>query len=238
MNPFTCIIIEDEQLAINILKGYIDQITNLVCLGSFYNSLDANEFLQKNNVDILFVDIEIPGMKGTEFVECLNKDYKVIFTTAYENYAVSAFELEAIDYLVKPIPFKRFMKTINKIIRIGDNEHIEKNNSIDKLFIKIANKILNINIKDILYINSMQRYVQIHTRDNTYTCLLSMYKLLESLPKEDFYRVHKSYAVNLNHIDYIEGNYIEINKEKIPISKAQKEDFFEYIHNKKNILSI
>lgn len=239
MNNNTCIIIEDEQLAIDILLTYIDKIPYVSCLGVFSNAMDAYTFLTTNVVDILFVDIEMPGMKGTEFVKILNRNYKIIFTTAYDEYAMNAFELNAIDYLLKPIEFNRFLQALNKAMMYnlpnGDSRQVGK---VDKLFIKVDNKILNIAMSDILYIQGMQKYIQIHTKGKKYTTLLSMFKLLESLPSESFFRVHKSYIVNVNNISSIEGNMIRINDDMIPISKGQKESFFKGIHEKADILNL
>lgn len=238
----TCVIIEDEQLAIDLLLSYIDKIPYVSCIGVFSNALEAYSFLANNVVDILFVDIEMPGMKGTEFVQSLNRPYKVIFTTAYDSYAMDAFDLSVIDYLLKPIEFSRFVQAINKASMYSLNStkeyNIDKIEKLDKLFIKVDNKIINLALKDILYIQGMQKYIQIHTKEKKYTTLLSMFKLIESLPSESFFRVHKSFIVNVDNISSIEGNMIRINDDVIPISKGQKESFFKGLEEKTDIIRI
>lgn len=236
MNKITCIIVEDEQLAIDILTNYIDKIDNLTCLGTFFNASEASVFLLQNKVDIIFVDIELPDMKGTDFVKSLMGKEKVIFTTAYESYAIDAFNLNAIDYLTKPINFNRFVQAINKTHLFEQDSSSENTKNRNKLFVKVDNKIVNITLEDILYIKSLQKYVAIYTKSGEYVTMTSMYKLLESLPESMFFRIHKSFIVNIDHISSIEGNFVRIEKEIIPIAKGQKSVFLNQIKETRNIL--
>jgi len=235
MKNYTCIIVEDEQLAIDLLLTYIEDIPYVQCVGTFPNTIEAYSFLNENNVDIIFVDVEMPGMKGTDFVRSLNRKYNVIFTTAYENFALEAFELNAIDYLTKPIKFNRFIQAVNKFTMYDTPIAANKTN-VGKLFIKVDGKIINIPLNEILYIKGMQRYIQIVTKDNKYTSLTSLFKLSEHLPKETFLRVHKSYIINVNNISSIEGNIIRINDEIIPISKGKRDKFFKDLEENVDIL--
>jgi len=235
MKNYTCIIVEDEQLAIDLLLTYIEDIPYVQCIGTFQNTIEAYAFLNGNNVDIIFVDVEMPGMKGTDFVRSLNRKYNVIFTTAYENFALEAFDLNAIDYLTKPIKFSRFIQAVNKFT-MYDTPIAENKTSVGKLFIKVDGKIINIPLNEILYIKGMQRYIQIVTKNNKYTSLTSLFKLSEHLPKETFLRVHKSYIINVNNISSIEGNIIRINDEMIPISKGKRDQFFKDLEENVDIL--
>lgn len=238
MKEYKCIIVEDEKLAVNLLQSHISKIPYLNCIGVFTNVMNVYSFLSDNEVDILFLDIEMPRMKGIDFVKTLNNKYKVIFTTAYEEYAVEAFAQSATDYLLKPIEFPRFMQAVNRATSQTVCKSIDKEKSnIDKLFVKVDSQIVNIPIESIRYIQGMQKYVNIITEKNKYTTLLSMSKLMESLPNESFFRVHKSYIVNVNNITSIEGNYIKFDKDVIPIAKGQRKSFIDGIKQNSNILN-
>lgn len=236
MKKQTCIIIEDEQLATDLLLSYIEKISYINCLATFPNAIEAYTFISENDVDIIFVDIDMPGMKGTDFVKSLRGDYKIIFTTACEQFALEAFDLDALDYITKPIEFSRFVKALNKATKY--NIPVTNNKTeAEKLFIKVDGKIINILLDDILYIQGMQRYIQIFTKDdNKYTSLTSLFKLSESLPKDKFLRVHKSYIINVDNISSIEGNIIRINSKIIPISKGKRDKFFKDLAENKDIL--
>lgn len=174
-------------------------------------------------------------MKGTDFVKSLHRNHKIIFTTACQEHALEAFGLDAIDYLTKPIEFNRFVQGLNKATMYNMSVSDNKANA-GKLFIKVDGKIINIPLNDILYIQGMQRYIQIFTKDKKYTSLTSLFKLSESLPKDKFFRVHKSYIVNIDNISSIEGNIISINSEMIPISKGKKDQFFKDLEENTDIL--
>lgn len=232
----TCIIIDDEKLAIDLLLNYIGKVNNLSCSGIFYNAAEASVFLLENKVDIIFVDIELPDMKGTEFVKNFGNGMKIIFTTAYESYATEAFDLNATDYLTKPISFSRFLQAINKTLLFEHKQNEENAANRHKLFIKVDNKIINLSMDEILYIKSLQKYVAIYTSSNEYVTMASMYKLLESLPKDTFFRIHKSYIVNIDNISSIEGNFVRIGKVTLPIAAGQKSIFLNQIKDTHNVL--
>lgn len=238
MEEYKCIIIEDEKLAVDLLQSHISKIPYLNCIGVFTNVMNVYSFLSENEVDILFLDIEMPRIKGIDFVKTLSNKYKVIFTTAYEEYAVEAFAQQATDYLLKPIEFPRFIQAVNRAVAQSFNQDVDKEkNTLDKLFVKVDSQIVNILLDDIRYIQGMQKYVNIYTEKNKYTTLLSMSKLMESLPKQSFFRVHKSYIVNVNNITSIEGDYVKFGRDVIPISKGQRKTFFEGINENSNILN-
>jgi len=240
MKEYKCIIVEDEKLAVDLLQSHINKIPYLNCVGVFTNVMNVYSFLLENQVDIIFMDVEMPRIKGIDFIKTLNNKYKIIFTTAYEEYAVEAFAQSATDYIIKPIEFTRFLQAVNKAatqVVIPEVEKEEEKNNIDKLFVKVDNQIVNILLEDIRYIQGMQKYVNIHTDKNKYTTLISMSKLMELLPKDSFFRVHKSYIVNVNNITSIEGDYVKFDKDVIPIAKGQRRTFFQGINNNIKILN-
>ena len=229
-----CIAIDDEPLALKQIAGYIEKIPALNLLESFTSAIKALEFLQNNRVDLMFVDINMPDLSGMDFVKSLSHPPKVIFTTAYREYAVEGFQVDAADYLVKPISFPAFLKAVNKttqryfpqsdtVTNIRHNEQF--------LFIKTEYKIVRIDLNNIKYIEGMRDYIRIHLVDeNPIMALLKMKNIMEHLPADHFMRVHRSYIVNLNRVHTIERNRIVFDKNVyIPISEQYKEDFQKFL---------
>ncbi len=230
----SCITIDDEPLALKQLGSYIEKIPYLTLLQSFKSAVNALEYLQENDVDLMFVDINMPDLSGMEFVKSLIKPPKVIFITAYRDYAVEGFQVDAADYLVKPISFAAFSQSVEKTKQryFSQQEQTATIKHDDKfLFIKSEYKIVRINLNDITYIQGMRDYVRIfQVHDNPIMAILNMGKIMEHLPNEGFMRVHRSYIVNLNKIQTIERNRIIFDKKVyIPISDQYKEDFKRFL---------
>ncbi len=229
-----CIAIDDEPLALKQMIGYIKKIPGLNLLESFTSAIKALEFLQTNPVDLMFVDINMPDLSGMEFVKSLAHPPKVIFTTAYREYAVEGFQVDAADYLVKPISFPAFLKAVDKTIQryftYSDAvENIRHNEQF--LFIKTEYKIVRIDLNNIKYIEGMRDYIRIHlVGENSIMALLKMKNIIEHLPPEHFMRVHRSYIVNLDKVHTIERNRIIFDKNVyIPISEQYKEAFQKFL---------
>jgi two-component system, LytTR family, response regulator LytT len=230
----TAIAIDDEPLALQLVTGYIERTPVLKLAGKFDNPIDANEFLAENSIDLIFVDIQMPDLSGIEFTRLMAKGPKVIFTTAFEKYALEGYKLDIVDYLLKPFSYEEFLTAVNKAQNIINLEHkaasgIEANSEF--LFIKSDYKIRRINFDDILYIEGLKDYVKVYTRNDPKPILsLSSLKLLESkLPSGKFMRVHRSFIVNLGKIDTIDRSRIVFGKEYIPVSDQYKDKFQEFL---------
>lgn len=234
----TCIIIEDEPLAANVLEKYINQVPYLELKGVFHDALDSFQLINSEQIDIVFLDIQLSECSGLDFVKSIKGNPLIIFTTAFSEYALEAFEVDAVDYLLKPVEFSRFLKAVNKaILRLNPQSgqtpvQSHSSEESDYLFIKSDSKRVKIYFKDILYIEGMQKYVKVVTTSDTHIALLSLTKLSETLPESSFFRVHKSYIVNLDKIENLIGNMLTINNVRIPISKGQKVAFNNLIKDK------
>lgn len=229
-----CIAIEDEPLALKKISEYIGQIEYLNLLEGFNNAVDAIGFLKKNSVDLIFLDIRMKKLSGIEFLEALQTKPKVIITSAYDEFALKGYELDVADYLLKPFSFDRFIKSVDKVYNQLDVK--VNNNSTDYIFVKTESRIEKIEIKDILYIQGMKDYLQIHTTDRKIMTLQTFRNILEILPPTDFIRVHNSYIVSISKIETIERNRIRIGKELIPISDSYKETFYGALKEKKILI--
>ena len=229
------LIIDDEPLAQNVIKQYALKIPSLDIIGACNDAICAQEFLHKTDVDLLFLDINMPKLSGISFLKNLNKDVLVIFTTAYSEYALEGYELNAIDYLKKPFSFERFFKAFVKaeeLYHLKNKAESSSENDVDTdfLFIKSNKKSVRINFNDILYIEGLGDYIKIHVRNNRFVTNLSMKKIHSLLPQDRFYRTHKSFIISVDKIDTLEGNMVSINGEKLPIGNSYRQDFFAYIN--------
>ncbi len=228
-----CIVIDDEPLAREGISDYIQELDYLELVGSVENPIQAINLMATEVVDLLFVDIQTPKMTGIEFIKTLANPPMIIITTAYPSYALDGYELNVIDYLVKPITFNRFLKAAEKSKKMYDFYHqvsIERKDS-SHFFVKVENKLIKLDFDNIDYIESMQNYVRIYCGDKNYVTLQTLKGILEELPSKQFYQVHKSYIVNLDKISSIEGNAIRINRQLIPISRSLKSDFIKEINS-------
>lgn len=228
------IAIDDEPLALRLVSDYIGKTPFLELVGAFDNPLDAIDFLSGNGIDLIFVDIQMPDLTGIEFARTLENAPKLIFTTAYEKYALEGFKLNAVDYLLKPFSYEEFLKAAQKArkqaeLETGMPQSIEANNQF--LFLKSEYKIRRINFNDILYIEGLKDYIKVYTtsEDKPVLSLNSIKSLEQKLPEERFMRVHRSFIVNLDRIDTIERSRIIFGKTYIPVSDQYKDKFQEYL---------
>jgi DNA-binding LytR/AlgR family response regulator len=224
-----CIVIDDEPLARKGLKEYIADVDFLTLAGEFDNPLKATELIAAGEVQLLFLDIQMPKITGLDFFRSLQHPPPVIFTTAYPQYALDGFEVNALDYLVKPVSFARFLVAALKAKEYYEIR--EKNSTGDKaadhFFIKADNKLVRIAYDDILYVEALQNYVTIHTTTRKYMTYLTFKSVEDYLPGDKFIKVHKSYIVAASRIDSIEGNDIRIGQQHIPLSRNQKEEVMD-----------
>jgi DNA-binding LytR/AlgR family response regulator len=219
-----CIIVEDETLAQNVIQAHLQKIPGFELVGICSNALEAKELLDKEKVDLIFLDIQLPGMTGLNFLRTLKNPPLVILTTAYTEYAIESYEFNVADYLLKPISFERFSKSINKIIDAGLLPGKTKTNaSPDHIYIKSNGKFLKVNFSEIIYIEGMKDYLKICTTDEKIITLQTMSEMEKILPVDQFIRVHKSYIVSISRIKSIYGNNIETAKLTIPIGINYKE---------------
>jgi len=228
-----CIIIDDEPLARKGIKEYVNDTDFLNLSGEFDTPLKAVELLNAGSVQLIFLDIQMPKITGLEFLKTLKHPPPVIFTTAYPQHALEGFELNALDYLVKPVSFERFLKAALKAkeyyeVRLK-NKTVENNSAEqnDYFFVKADNKLVKIVFDDILFAEALQNYVTIHTLDKKYITYLTFKSVEEYLPADKFIKTHKSYIVSASKIDSIEGNDIRIGNHYIPISRNEKEDVMD-----------
>ncbi len=231
-----CLAIDDEPLALQQLAGYIQKIPFLKLEAKCTNAFEALKILESNSVDLMFVDINMPDLNGMEFVKSLEEKPLLIFTTAYSEYALDGFKVEALDYLLKPFTFSEFSQAAQKARKQFEliknaPEEIDSNN--DYLFIKSEYKLVRINFSDILYIEGMKEYVRIHlTAQKPVMSLLSMKSLEEKLPENRFMRVHRSYIVNLDKITTVERFRIVFDNVRIPVSENYKEKFQIFLNER------
>lgn len=222
-----CVVIDDELPAIKQMEVYIERIPFLRLLKSFDNAIEPIAFLQTNQVDLLFLDIEMEGFTGLQLIKTLRHQPKIILTTAYDQYALDAFNLNVSDYLLKPISFERFVMAIDRIYDSFQYkkqiESTEGQYKRDYFFVKTDYKMQRIDFKDILFVEGMKEYLRIHTTNGNIMVLQSFKNLEESLPQNQFIRVHKSYLVAISKIESVERNRIKIGEELIPVSETYKD---------------
>lgn len=229
MNIITCMIVEDEPASQEILRRYISDYPQLKLVAICNNAIEANERLLKNPVDLLFLDITMPKISGLDFYRSLSGPPDVIFTTAYPEYAVEGFEVNAVDYLVKPFSFDRFLKAVNKY---SDQGKRKADPFPDFILLQSDKKTHKINYSDILFVEAMGDYVKVNTTDKTIVVHQTLQRLLGEIPNDKFFRVHKSYLISLSRIDYIEGNMVIINKVQIPIGQTYRAEFMTMLQKR------
>ncbi|WP_313002238.1 LytR/AlgR family response regulator transcription factor [Chryseobacterium gleum] len=227
-----CIIVDDEPLARSEMRSLISEISGIDILGEFSSAPSALEFLKDNEVDLIFLDIEMPMVTGLEFAEMLPKKSLIIFTTAYSQYALKSYELEAVDYILKPIDPQRLEKAIDKAILYTEllSKDTVKNtvesNTADFLFIKAERRFYKINFSDIKFIEGLKDYVVIHTRHQKLITAMNLKTIHQKISGETFIRVSKSYVVNMNYIDSFDNHNIYIEDSEIPLGEVYRSEFF------------
>ncbi|MCR9253399.1 MAG: LytTR family DNA-binding domain-containing protein [bacterium] len=236
MNQLKCIAIDDEPLALRKVVDYIEKIPFLELVAQFDNGLEALAYLKQHNVDLIYLDIQMPDIKGTQLVSILKNKPQVVFTTAYDQYALEGYQLDATDYLLKPIAFDRFLESAQKALdrmafvpTISENE-TEQNEGF--LFVKTENKWRKVVINDILYIEGLKDYLSIYTTTERILTLQNFNSLLEKLSNDQFVRVHKSFVVAITQIQELEKSRVFINEKWIPVSDTYRTAFFNLLKAK------
>jgi DNA-binding LytR/AlgR family response regulator len=231
-NKIKCLVIDDEPLAREILRQHINGVNALELAGTCSNAVEAISFLNEQPVDLLFLDIQMPQLLGTNFIRTLKNPPKVIFTTAYRKYAVEGFELDAVDYILKPISFERFLKAVNKVLQINFNtEHVspavkESHSDVASsfLYFRADRKMVKVFFRDILFIEALKDYIKIVTTSKTIVTKYVLSTLEEMLPAGEFLRIHKSYIVAIGKIESYNTDSIQIVKNELPIGRLYKFD--------------
>ena len=232
MHPVLCIIIDDEPLARKGLREYINDIDFLQLEAEFDTPLKATKLLGEGKIQLIFLDIQMPKITGLEFFKTLQHAPPVIFTTAFPQYALDGFELNALDYLVKPISFERFLKAALRAKEYYEvrNKNLSEEQDAQKenfFFIKADNKLVKIFFEEILFVEALQNYVSIHTKTKKYITYLTFKSIEEYLPAKQFIKTHKSYIISASKIDHIDGNDIRIGDHHIPISRTSKDEVMD-----------
>jgi DNA-binding LytR/AlgR family response regulator len=236
-NRIKAVIVEDEPLARSGLEGYIKEIDFIELAASCEDALQANNALSQHQPDLMFLDIQMPRITGIDFLKSLVKPPMVIFTTAYPNYALQGFELDVVDYLVKPYPFDRFLKAVNKArdLFLLRTESTKSDSSAPEfIFVKTDSRLEKVIFSEILFVEAMENYVIIHTQSQKIITMMTMKAMEEVLSGYDFLRVHKSFIVNHRHISSVEGNEIKTGSAKIPVSRKNKSQVMEWLTGRKD----
>ncbi len=226
----SCIVIDDEPLALQQIEQYVMDTPLLELRGSFNSATKALDFLRESSVDLLFVDINMPNISGLEFVNALPFDVKVIFVTAHREFALEGFALDAADYLLKPLSYAAFLKSVEKVNNRYFNRATMEHNDREYIFVRSGNRTVRVNFRDILYIESSRDYLDIHlASEEVVTIHGSLASLLERLPQDRFVKVHRSFIVNLESVTLLERNSIIFGKQYIPVNEQAREIVYRFV---------
>lgn len=229
-----CIIIDDEPLAISVIESHLKNFDHIEIVATFGGPLKAYKILEQEKIDLIFLDINMPQMTGFTFIENLNSRPLIVITTAYREYAVKSFEFNILDYLVKPIPFNRFLKTINKVYQQVYLSQSSVDTSLQQephIFLKVNKKLIKINLNDILYIESLKDYIKVTTTLGDFVAHKSLTSITDELPQSNFIRIHRSFTISINKISSLEGNTVQISTRNIPIGRNYVKQTKERIFN-------
>ncbi|MEP1096509.1 MAG: response regulator transcription factor [Cyclobacteriaceae bacterium] len=230
-----CIILDDEPHAIDILKRYVEKTPSLELKGTFRNPLKALDFLHKEAVDLIFLDVNMPNLTGIQFLKALKTKPLIIFTTAYSSYAAESYEWDAIDYLVKPITLERFLKAVGKARDIGDKASVAKvsprtqTDSEEVISLKSGRQTHRVKLSEILFVSKQSNYLEINFSDRKILIRANMGDIFSWLPEDRFCRIHKSYVVSLEKVSVIESNQVRVNKIVLPLGSSYRNDFLKRI---------
>lgn len=233
----TCVIVDDEPMALNLVESYVEKTPFLTLKMKCSSAVEAMEFIKTNPVDLLFLDIQMPDLTGLEFSKMLPKETRVIFTTAFDQYALEGFKVEALDYLLKPFDYAEFLAAANKantwFTLVKGKQQTIFSEEKEFIFVKSEYKQLRIKLADVLYFEGLKDYIKIWVKDNpkAILTLMSLKSLQEELPETQFMRVHRSFIVSLKNIEVIERSQIVINKQRITVSEQYKPKFLEFVNN-------
>lgn len=230
-----CLAVDDEPLALSIIENFCNKIPSMELIATAADGIAAVEILKHEQIDLLFIDINMPHMSGIEVVQILENPPMVIFTTAYQNYALTGFELSAIDYLVKPFSFDRFFKAVMKAQKQLDliNSNIINAAAVDYIMVKVDYSVVKVMFSSIKYIEGLKDYVKIYTTEKNLVTKSTMKNIEERLPSKQFMRIHKSFVINLDQVNSFENNHVVIDKDHIPLGLQYKEVFLYYIDKNK-----
>lgn len=223
-------IVDDEAIARDIIATHISKIENISIVASCSNAMEAFNIISNHNIDLLFLDINMPEISGISFAKSINKNIKIIFTTAYRDYAVEGFELQAVDYLLKPISFERILKSINTYFEVygqpktPDEKPIENGNF---MFVRSDRRMIKIDFEAIVYIESFSDYIKIHLENEVIVTRETISAIEVKLPKNQFLRIHRSYIISIPHINSFTNEHVEINNKALTISRSYKKDVLE-----------
>jgi DNA-binding LytR/AlgR family response regulator len=227
-----CLIVDDEPPAMLLMEKYINAVPLLHLAGKCVNAVDAMSVLQQRPIDLIFLDIQMPQILGTDFIRTLVDPPKVVFTTAYRKFALEGFELDAVDYLLKPIAFERFLKAVNKVMKLNlavgqgflQDMIVKKEPEQAFLFLRADRKNLKIHLHEILFIESLKDYVKVVTKDRSFVSKQSISVIEESLPAEGFLRIHRSFIVSLSKIESFTAGLIQVGKYELPVSRSYRHE--------------
>ncbi len=233
MKLMRCVAVDDEPLALEVIRRFVDKVPELDLIGAFSNPMEAMQCLRNEEVELLFLDIHMPDLTGWQLLESLPKPPMIIFTTAYSQYGADSYNVDAVDYLLKPIPFDRFLKAVNRALQKQKSEQTtakdQREDEASYLFVKSDTRFFKVDFQDILYVEGMRDYVAVYTGKQKILTLMSMTKMLEKLPAEQFMRVHKSFIVGVAHIEMVQNYRIRIAGKEIPISNSYREAFQSFM---------
>lgn len=227
-----CLIVDDEPIAIKGVVNFINQLDFLEVADTCTSAMKATEILKSKDIDLMFLDINMPMLSGLEFLESLDKSPLTILTTAYSAHALEGFRLNVVDYLLKPLEFQRFFQAANKALDLFQSRIIVQNSndgSDSDMYIRQGDTFQRIIWEDILFVEGMQNYLKLHFKDKTFVIHQTMISLEEMLPKESFFRIHISYLINVKKIDAISGGRVFINGKQLPISRHRKDDLLKTV---------
>ena len=231
----SCLIVDDEAIARDIIASLVSKIESINIIATCDSAIDAFKYINTQKIDLIFLDINMPDITGIAFAKSINTNIKVIFTTAYRDYAVEGFELQAVDYLMKPISFERLLKSVNNYFEIYNKPEISiKNESVEKvdfIFVRSNRQMLKIDFNEIVYIESLSDYIKIHLNDSAIVTRETISAIEGKLPANQFIRIHRSYIVSLKHINNYTNEYITINKSSLPISRSYKKNTIHFLES-------
>lgn len=229
-----CLLVDDEPLASDVVENYLKEFERFEVVAKVKNAFEASNYLASNQVDVLFLDINMPKMSGLEFLKSLKKAPQVVITTAYREYAVESFEMEALDYLVKPFSMERFMKTIHRLEeRLSENQGSNTGESNRKhIFLKVDKKMVKVYLDEILYIESLKDYVRIKTFDESLINHNNLVSITDVIPMDKFIRIHRSYIIPIDKVKLIDGNQVKIGDKLLPIGRNYQKEVKELLLGK------
>ena len=231
-----CIVVDDEPIAREIIQSYLEKVQNIEMIASCKNVVEALQILNSQSVDLIFLDINMPEISGLTLAKSVNSRTKIIFTTAYREYAVEGFDLQVVDYLLKPISFERFLKAVQKYfdlhVSVKMSSEASREESQDSIFVRSDRKMIKVRFEEIEYVESLSDYIKIYTHKDVIVTRETIKNIESKLPARDFLRVHRSFIVSLKGIDSYTNEFVEVGKKAIPISRSYKETTLEKLQSK------